>query len=48
MGPTPKYYFVSGFPSWSLEIPKIGTPTTSGAHNFVCRPSIEVRSKEKF
>jgi hypothetical protein len=26
------------------EIPTFGTPTTLGAHNFVCRPLIEMRS----
>jgi hypothetical protein len=34
-------------PKWGPEIPKIGTPTTLGAHNFVCRPSIEMRFKSK-
>jgi len=29
------------------EIPKIGTLLTLEAHNFVCRPPIEVSSKEK-
>jgi hypothetical protein len=29
------------------EIPKIGTPVTLEAHNFVCKPSIEVRFKAK-
>jgi hypothetical protein len=29
--------------SFCLEIPKVGTPVTLGAHNFVCRPPIEVR-----
>jgi len=46
-GPAPKCHFVLGLSSESLEIPKVGTPVTLGAHNFVCRPSIEVRSKEK-
>jgi hypothetical protein len=27
--------------------PKIGTPMTLEAHNFVCRPLIEMRSKTK-
>ncbi len=31
----------------SPEIPKIGTPAILEAHNFVCRPSIEVRSEAK-
>jgi hypothetical protein len=29
------------------EIPKVGTQVTLGAHNFVWRPSIEMRSQEK-
>jgi len=35
------------FPSGNLEIPKLGTLVILEAHNFVCRPSIEVRSKAK-
>ncbi len=31
----------------SPEIAKVGTPTTLGAHNFVCRPWIEMRSEAK-
>jgi hypothetical protein len=31
----------------SPEIPKVETLTTLGAHNFVCRPLIEVRSQKK-
>jgi hypothetical protein len=31
----------------SPKIPKIGTPATLGPHNFVCKPSIEMRFKEK-
>ncbi len=31
----------------SLEILKIGTPATLKAHNFLCKHSIEVRSKTK-
>jgi len=45
MGPAPKCHFVSGLPSGSPEIPKIGTPVTLEAHNFMWRPSIKVRSK---
>jgi hypothetical protein len=44
IGPTPKCHFVLGFPSGGPEISKIGIPTTLEAHNFVCRPLIEVRS----
>jgi hypothetical protein len=47
MGPTSKWHFVLGLPSGSLEISKIATPETLGAHNFACRPSIEMRSKAK-
>jgi hypothetical protein len=46
MGPTPKCHFVLGLPSWSPEILEIGTSTTLQAHNFVCRPLIEMRFKE--
>jgi hypothetical protein len=31
-----KWHFVPGLPSASPKIPKVGTPTTLGAHNFVC------------
>jgi hypothetical protein len=31
----------------SPKIPKVWTPTTLGPHNFVSRPPIEIRSKEK-
>jgi hypothetical protein len=34
-------------PSWNPEIPEIGTPTTLEAHNVLCKPPIEVRSKTK-
>ncbi len=46
-GPAPKWHFVLGLPNGNLEIPKVGTPVILGAHNFVCRPLIEMRSKEK-
>ncbi len=48
MGPTPKCHFVPKLPSESLEIPKIGSPTTLEGHNFVCRLSIEVRFEANF
>jgi hypothetical protein len=35
MGWAPKCHFVLGFQSGSLEIFKVGTPTTLGAYNFV-------------
>ncbi len=47
MGPAPKCHFVAGLPSGNFEIPNIGTPTTLGAHNFVCKPLIEMKSKAK-
>ncbi len=46
-GPTSKWHFVSGLPSWSLEIPKVGTPVILGAHNFVFRPTIDMMFKAK-
>jgi hypothetical protein len=46
-GLAPKCHFVPRLPSGSLEIPKIGTPTTLGGHNFVCKTPIEMRSKSK-
>ncbi len=45
--PTPKCHFVPRLPSESPEIPTTKTPTTLGARNFVCKPSIEMRSKAK-
>ncbi len=39
--------FVPGLPSENLEIPKIETFTTLEAHNFVCRPWIEVTFEAK-
>jgi len=47
MGPTCKCHLVARFPNASLKIPKIGTPATLEAHNFVCKPPTEVRSKAK-
>jgi hypothetical protein len=46
-GPAPKCHLVLGLPSGSLEIPKIKTPLTLEAHNFVCKPLIEVRFEAK-
>ncbi len=43
----PKHHFVLGLPTKSPEIPKIGTLATLGAHNFVCRPPIEMRFQAK-
>jgi hypothetical protein len=40
-----KCHFVPGLPSESPEIPKVGTSTTLGAHNFACKPLIEMRYK---
>jgi hypothetical protein len=47
MRPTPKGHFVLGLPNGSPEIPKIGTLATLRAHNFVCKPSIEMRFATK-
>ncbi len=47
MKPTSKWHFVPGFPSGSPETAKIGTHVALGAHNFACRPWIEMRAKEK-
>ncbi len=51
-GCAPKCHFLLGLPSWDsrVESPKIfeiGTFATLEAHNFLCRPPIEVRSKTK-
>ncbi len=43
MGPAPKCHFVSRFPSGSLKIFTIAIPTTLETHNFMCRPSIEMK-----
>jgi hypothetical protein len=43
---TPKCHFVLKLPSWSPEILEILTLAMLGAHNFVCRPLIEVNFKE--
>jgi hypothetical protein len=48
MRPTSKWHFVSRLPSGSFEIPKVGTPTTLGGHNFMCRPLIEMRTKQNY
>ncbi len=45
--PTPKCHFVLRLPSGSPEILKVGSPTTLKAYNFVCRPSIEMKSQAK-
>jgi len=47
MRSTSKWLFVSGLPSGSPEIVKVGTPVTLGPHNFVCKPSIEMRFETK-
>jgi hypothetical protein len=39
--------FVLGLPNVSPEIPKVGSPSTLGAHNFVYRPPIKMRPKTK-
>jgi hypothetical protein len=45
-GQHPNDIFLSGLPSGSFEIPKVGTLVTLGAHNIVCKPPIKVRFKE--
>jgi len=47
MGLTPKCHFVPGLPSGNLEILEIKTLTILEAHNFVCKPLIEVKSEAK-
>ncbi len=47
MGPTSKCHFVSGLPSGSFEIFKVGTLVTLKGHNFVCKSPIEMRFEEK-
>ncbi len=39
--------FCSETPKWNLEILKIKTFAIVQAHNFVCRPPIEVKSTAK-
>jgi hypothetical protein len=46
-GPASKWHFVPGLSSGSPEIPTIGTFATLGAHNFACKPLIEMKSKAK-
>ncbi len=45
--PTSKWHFVPRLSSGSPKIFKIGILATLRAHNFTCRPSIEMRSKAK-
>ncbi len=47
IGPTPKWHFVPGLPSQSPKIPTTGILATLEAHNFVCKPLIEMRFKKK-
>jgi hypothetical protein len=47
MGLALKCHFALAFPNGSPEILKIWILATLGAHNFVCRPPIEVRSEGK-
>jgi hypothetical protein len=40
--------FCPGTPkNGSLEIPKVGTPTTLWGYNFVCKPQIEMKFEAK-
>jgi hypothetical protein len=45
--PTSKWHFISGLPSGSPEIAKVGTLVTLGAHNFACKPRIEMKNEAK-
>ncbi len=45
MGPTLQCHFVSRLSSWSPKILEIRTLVILEAHNFLCKVSIEVRSK---
>ncbi len=47
VGLAPKCHFVQGLPSGSFKIPKVVFLATLGAHNFVCKPPIGMRSKAK-
>jgi hypothetical protein len=46
-GTSTQCHFVLGLPNGSPEIPKIRTLATLGAHNFACRPPIEMRYEAK-
>jgi len=46
-GPALNCHFVLGLPIESPKIPTIGTLATLGAHNFACRPSIEMKLEGK-
>ncbi len=46
-GPASKCHFVPVLPNGSPKIPITSTSATLGAHNFACKPLIEVRSKAK-
>jgi len=47
MGPTPKCHFVLRLQSGNLEILEIEIPSTLEAHNFMCKPPIEVKFEAK-
>ncbi len=46
-GANAKCHFVPRLPSGGPAIPKIETPATLAAYNFVFRPPIELRTKVK-
>jgi len=48
LGAAPKCHFVPGLPSGSFEIPTTRILATLGAHNFACRPPIEMKFETKF
>jgi len=47
MGPAPRCHFVPRLPNGSPKIPTTRIPATLRAHNFACKPPIEMRSKAK-
>jgi hypothetical protein len=46
MGSGPKCHFVLVHKSVNLKISKVGILAILGAHNFVCKRSIKIRSKK--
>jgi hypothetical protein len=47
MGLASKWHFVPGLPNENPEIPRVETPATLGAHNFLFRPLIKMMFKAK-
>jgi len=46
-GTSTKCHFVLGLPSGNPKIPTTRISAILGAHNFVCKPSIEMKSEAK-